>query len=263
VSSPRYSATQLLASATLTYRNASDTTETLDDQFLASNVGDSKAGTVAKFPRNELGAIVAQWSSSKTYNCVAWLNHNLESDVVLKVQKSSDGSAWTDVQTGISLTSTRYWVTFTSQTSTWFRMVLTALGSQTEIPYFGEIWVGTLTTLSRNHAFGVRTGRAFNNVGGRSAWGIPFKYHKNAYDRVTGVMGNGLTSSERDELEALVEAIKGSQQPFLFVPDGATATECWVAEYAADEWETETIGSSVYGGFRLDVQEIPWGKPVS
>lgn len=260
---PGYVAANLLTTATLQYRDASDTVKTPSTigQFPLSFVADTKPGRVFKWAAVELANIRAGFGAPVAATCVGLINHNFAADSVHVLEYSADGSNWFLAAT-LTPDRTRYYLVFPTQTALFWRLRTTSWGSQAATPYLGELWLGQLVTLPRGFARGLRKGVTGFTSGVRTSFGQQERSLKSSFESAGGRWAQGMTDAELASMDALVTAVGFDAGRFLFIYD-LTVPTCWIARLGSADYRPSLDLPGIWNDFAITINEEPFGAPVA
>lgn len=240
--------------------------------FPLSLLRDSKPGTRAKVGALTTCIISVEFSSPIAPTGIGLQNHNLvgAGAGIDFVKAASVAGPWTSVADLTNEADEREkflkLCTPGAAALVW-GVRLSTLGSLAEALAIGELVFGDAQTLSRNVEWGGKEGKEYREVGRESEFGFKLSYFLSSGEIFEGEMPDGLSTSERTELAAFYEAVKGTSVPFFFSPNideyETGVGKGYVAVARQAKFDPSSVSVGRFRDVRLEVTEQSYGRPVA
>lgn len=195
---------------------AIDYAATHDAVYTRANLFDGKAAKPFRTSGLSNTITLTITTSAGTCDAIGIIAHNIPAGAGITLTPSG-GAAVTITRSAGSI-----WKKFSGSTATSWALTITNSG-MTSVQ-IGEIILGTSTTLSTSFSYGWTEGLEYANDSITLEMGttLPYeRFHVQTYN----LPFNAVTLAQRDELEALYRAVKGSITPIVFAID-AEGTTC-------------------------------------
>ena len=239
----------------------------LEDAFPATQLYDFHPGTIARFAALAERALVAEFSVAKSFDTIWLSNHNLPTDVTLKLMTSATGvvGTWGSIWSAsvAQLGKTDFAEMLSAPVSSkYVALVLVGVGSLAAPGEIGEWGIGTRTAAPTSWEFDAairsRVGRRVSN---RSQYGVleskALGTPARAYE---GSIGLGEGPTGMDTLELLFSSTNYGASPFLWINDVADPVAICATGEGLEEFAPRLQAPGVYGSVSLRIEEVPRGR---
>ncbi|MBU0995393.1 MAG: hypothetical protein KJ737_23090 [Proteobacteria bacterium] len=209
----KYAWDNLLDTAAISYDGWAE-----DSDYPKENLFNKRMSKRAGFVWSKAGSIVIDLGVTRTVNHVAIMNHNLTAGASLSLSGNSvnfwGSPAFTATIPYRELDTCK--VFDTSQNYRYWRLTINNSGRPDPDIKIGELLLGNLLTLPRNHDWNLKEQHHYTNITHETEGGNTWAYTLNS--RKSWVMTwSGITGTELNPIALLVQSIHGSAYPFLMV----------------------------------------------
>ncbi|MBU0995963.1 MAG: hypothetical protein KJ737_26005 [Proteobacteria bacterium] len=209
----KYSWDNFLDTAAISYDGWTE-----DPDFPKENLFNKRMSKRAGFISSKAGSITIDLVSPRTVNHVAIMNHNLMAGAFLSISGNAVNSwgspAFTATIPYRELDACK--VFDVPQNYRYWRLSISDPGRPDPDIKIGELILGNLITLPRNHDWNLKEHHNYTNITHETEGGNIWAYTLNS--RKSWVMTwTGITGLELNPLSSLVQSIHGSAYPFLMV----------------------------------------------
>lgn len=198
---------------------ATITVSTEDATYVKANLYNQRVGKPFKFT-GASGNIVVDLGSATSITGMAVLGHNIDAGATVTLEYNN-ADAWGAPagSEAITIASPNMYKTFTAHNYRYWRLVVSGAAATVKI---GEFVLKSYTELSQNFNWGYRVEDYYGNIRHETEYGQVWAY--NLFNRKTFEISFMVNDTTHDELVALIAAVEGGANPFVFIdPQETTA----------------------------------------